>query len=165
MSPVIEHPSPNFNERPQGAAIDMIVLHYTDVPSIKETLAILCDPKREVSSHYVIDDDGTIYKLVDEEKRAWHAGVSCWRGRENLNHNSIGIELQNHGWEHYKKHGFWPPYTQALKESLVSLIQDIQTRFSIPFENIVGHNHVAPKVKIDPGPHFDWVWLKEMLCS
>jgi N-acetylmuramoyl-L-alanine amidase len=165
MVALVHRSSPNFNDRPAGAAIDMIVLHYTDVPTAADALAILCDPAREVSSHYLIDEDGTVFKLVDEDKRAWHAGLSYWNGRENINHNSIGIELQNHGWNYYKQHGAWPPYTAPLMGSLVSLIRDIQTRYPITLDNIVGHNHVIPRRKMDPGPHFDWAWLKERFAS
>ncbi len=160
MLPIINQPSPNFNERHSGVIPSLVVLHYTDVETIKEALDILTDPTREVSSHYLIDTDGCVYRLVEETKRAWHAGPSHWRGLENINHYSIGIELQNYGYEFYKKHLRWPPYTPELMKSLVALIKDIQTRYPIEINNIVGHNHIAPSRKIDPGPHFDWSYLR-----
>ena len=91
MLNIINYPSPNFNDRPKDAEIDCVVLHYTDVASLEEALQILTDPKREsrVSCHYVIDDDGSVYQLVDTEKRAWHAGVSSLHGKNNVNDFSV----------------------------------------------------------------------------
>src|SRR5688572_11427434 len=91
----IQKLSPNFDER--NSAVDMLVLHYTDTKDCQEALDILLSPEKRVSSHYVLDEDGTVYQLVNEEKRAWHAGVSFWRGRQNVNSNSIGIEIVNPG--------------------------------------------------------------------
>lgn len=156
-------PSPNFDERPENQNITLIVLHYTDTASSREALNILCDPASKVSSHYLIDFDGKILKLVDETKRAWHAGVSSWLGHSNVNNYSIGIELQNQGYEYFKKHGFWPDFTQDLKASLLMLLNDLCARYSLSKNHIVGHCHIAPNRKIDPGPHFDWQWLFKSL--
>ena len=149
-------PSPNFNDRPDGEAINCIVLHYTDFLTLKESLDCLTDPLSKVSAHYLVDEDGTIYQLVADEKRAWHAGVSQWRGHNNVNNISIGIELQNGGMTYKEKCGEWPPYPAAQMQALAELAHDLQVRISMPTEHIVGHNDIAPTRKIDPGPHFDW---------
>ena len=148
---LIERPSPNCDDRPAGQIIDMLVLHYTDMASAEVSLARLCDPVAQVSSHYLIDEDGTIYALVPEEKRAWHAGVSYWRGETAINARSIGIELQNPG------HSLgYRPFPEAQIAALIELVQGIQGRHPIPARNIVGHSDVAPDRKIDPGELFPW---------
>ena len=95
---MIKCPSPNFGERRGDASVDMLVLHYTDMLSCQEALDRLCDAEAEVSAHYLVDEDGQVYSLVAEDKRAWHAGVSYWRGERDVNSDSIGIELVNAGW-------------------------------------------------------------------
>ncbi len=160
---IVDYPSVNFNERPSGCGVDCIVLHYTDVASINETLAILTDPKREVSSHYVIDEDGTIYRLVDDGKRAWHAGPSQWLGRDNVNHFSIGIELQNRGYHAgYALTGVWPAFARAQIEALKQLLAQLIAKFEIEPNRIIGHEDIAPGRKIDPGPAFPWDELQEL---
>lgn len=160
---IIEYPSINFNDRPNGYEIDCIVLHYTDVATVQEALDILTDPKRKVSSHYVIDEDGTIYRLVADENRAWHAGPSSWLGRDNVNHFSIGIELQNGGYyAGYALTGKWPEFAKPQIESLKQLLRCLIDRFSIDPNRVVGHEDVAPDRKIDPGPAFPWHELKEL---
>jgi N-acetylmuramoyl-L-alanine amidase len=156
---IIPYLSPNFNDRPVGTVINTVVLHYTDLENSKVSLNILCDPKAEVSSHYLIDVDGTINQLVADEKRAWHAGVSQWRGRDNVNNFSIGIELQNPGYNYFLKYGHWDPYPLPLMGSLVELLRDLTSKYPINPLDIIGHNDVAPDRKRDPGPHFDWQWL------
>ena len=162
---IIPYPSPNFNERPKDTIIDTIVIHYTDMESAQASLERLCDPKAEVSSHYLIDEDGTVYRLVDDKKRAWHAGVSHWNGKDNVNNFSIGIELQNHGYNYFRLYNHWPPYPLKQMEALLVLLKDLSNRFPIKPRNIVGHSDVAPnrkpEPKRDPGPHFDWKWLAE----
>ncbi len=156
----VSYPSPNFNDRPVETVIDTVVLHYTDMETAQASLDILCDPKAEVSSHYLIDIDGTIYQLVLDEKRAWHAGVSHWKGRDNVNNFSIGIELQNPGYHSYfVKYGCWDSYPLSLMESLVELLKSLTYKYPINPLDIVGHCDIAPDRKIDPGPHFDWQWL------
>lgn len=160
---IVNYPSVNFNERPTGCAVDCVVLHYTDVASIKETLDILTDPKREVSSHYVIDEDGTIYRLVEDEKRAWHAGPSNWLGRDNVNHFSIGIELQNGGYHAgYALTGVWPAFANAQIDALKQLLRQLIKKFGIEPNRIIGHEDIAPGRKIDPGPAFPWDKLQEL---
>lgn len=156
--------SPNFNDRPEGESINCIVIHYTDYLVFEEFLACHLDPESKLSAHYLIDDDGTIYQLVADEKRAWHAGVSHWNGRDNVNNNSIGIELQNGGMTYKEQFGDWPPYPAVQMQALAELVHDLQNRFSIPTEHIIGHNDVAPTRKIDPGPHFNWDDLRGRLA-
>jgi N-acetylmuramoyl-L-alanine amidase len=158
---VTSYPSPNFDERPKGVLIDTAVIHYTDMETAKLALERLSDSKAKVSAHYLVDVDGTIYQLVPDEKRAWHAGLSCWRGRENVNHFSIGIELQNPGHVHFLQHCCWSPYPLPQMEALVVLLTDLTGRHPIQPCDIVGHSDIAPARKQDPGPHFDWKWLAE----
>jgi len=151
---MIERPSPNFNERPSGTVVDMLVLHYTGMESCDAALDRLCDPEVEVSAHYLIDEDGTTYTMVSEDKRAWHAGVSFWRGQSNINDRSIGIELVNPG------HEFgYRPFPSDQMTALVALCLGVLGRHSIPACNVVGHSDVAPARKQDPGEHFNWARL------
>ena len=149
MTAIVDSPSPNFNER--QLPITMIVLHYTGMESGEAALARLRDPAAEVSAHYLVDEDGTVHRLVPEDKRAWHAGASHWRGITDVNSASIGIELVNPGHEHgYRE------FTEAQIEALVPLMQEIKDRYGITRGNIVGHSDVAPARKDDPGELFDW---------
>jgi N-acetylmuramoyl-L-alanine amidase len=151
---VIERPSPNHAPRPDGTAVDILVLHYTELP-LQESLDILSDPTREhrVSAHYVLAEDGAPYRLVAEDQVAWHAGRSHWRGREALNATSIGIEVVNlHGDRHH--------YPEAQISALVELCRGILGRHpGIVPRNVVGHSDIAPKRKIDPGLRFPWARL------
>ncbi len=144
-------PSPNFDPRPEGGVVDMLVLHYTGMETAEAALARLCDPEAKVSAHYMIDEDGTVTRMVDEAARAWHAGVSFWRGHSDINARSIGIELVNPG------HEFgYRPFPEAQTAALVDLARDIVRRHAIPARNVVGHSDVAPTRKMDPGELFDW---------
>jgi N-acetylmuramoyl-L-alanine amidase len=144
-----EVPSPNWNER--KARVSMVVLHYTGMRTAAEALERLCDPAAEVSAHYLIDEDGTVIRLVDEAKRAWHAGRSYWRGETDVNSASIGIELVNPG------HEFgYRPFPEAQMEALLPLLADIVKRHDVPRANVVGHSDVAPARKQDPGELFPW---------
>lgn len=145
-------PSPNFDARKDGAVPSIIVLHYTGMSSTAAALDRLRDDKiqNRVSSHYLIDEDGNIYALVPEDKRAWHAGVSHWNGVDDVNSHSIGIEISNRNGE---------PYTKEQLFSLTLLCHDIMHRHGIAPENIVGHSDVAPARKQDPGAHFPWQTL------
>ena len=150
---IIDKASPNFDSR-DGHAIDMLVLHYTGMKSAANALDRLCDPTAKVSAHYAIDEDGKIYQLVAEENRAWHAGVSFWRGHTNINQRSIGIELVNPGHDYGYR-----AFPQAQMVSLAELCKDILSRHAIPARNVVGHSDIAPERKEDPGELFDWQWL------
>lgn len=150
---ILSVPSPNHDSRDKHP-IDMLILHYTGMKSGQAALERLCDIRSKVSSHYLVEEDGAIYKLVDESQRAWHAGVSCWRGNTNINQRSIGIEIVNPGHE-FGYRDFTPPQMLAVK----SLCKDILSRHKIAPRNIIGHSDVAPARKEDPGELFDWAWL------
>jgi N-acetylmuramoyl-L-alanine amidase len=143
--------SPNFDERPADAPIDMLVLHYTGMESAAAALERLCDPKAKVSAHYLIDEDGQVTALVDKGKRAWHAGVASWRGEADVNGRSIGIELVNPG--HEFGYRDFPDAQMAALEKLAAAILE---RYPIPPRHVVGHADVAPVRKTDPGERFDW---------
>ncbi|MBT6117428.1 MAG: N-acetylmuramoyl-L-alanine amidase [Rhodospirillaceae bacterium] len=144
-------PSPNHEPRPAGAEIDILVLHYTGMRSCAEALARLRDPAAKVSAHYLIDEDGAAYRLVAEEARAWHAGVSHWAGDDDVNSRSVGIELVNPG------HEFgYRPFPEAQIATLENLAQAILTRCPISPSRVVGHSDVAPARKQDPGELFPW---------
>ncbi|WP_424811568.1 N-acetylmuramoyl-L-alanine amidase [Roseococcus sp. YIM B11640] len=154
MQRVTELPSPNVETRPPGAVIDMLILHYTGMRSGREAIARLRDPEAVVSSHYVVEEDGQIFRLVPETLRARHAGISHWRGREALNGTSIGIEIVNPGHEWGYRH--FPALQMA---AVAELALDILERHPIPPRNVVGHSDVAPDRKQDPGELFDWQGL------
>jgi len=143
--------SPNFNDRPDDLKIDMLVIHYTGMRSCQAALQRLCDPQAKVSCHYLIDEDGTVCRLVDEDKRAWHAGVAWWRGAFDINARSIGIELVNPG------HEFgYRDFPDGQMIALQGLARGIVRRHAIPARNVVGHGDVSPTRKQDPGERFDW---------
>jgi N-acetylmuramoyl-L-alanine amidase len=148
---IVERPSPNFGPRPADTAIDLLILHYTGMPSAAVALERLCDPAAEVSAHYVVDEDGTVWRLVDERRRAWHAGVSSWQGRVDVNSFSIGIELVNPG--HEWGYRAFPPAQLA---ACAALARDIVQRHVIHGARVLGHSDVAPARKEDPGELFDW---------
>lgn len=150
-----QRPSPNHDSR-HGRAIDMIVLHYTGMVSAAVSLDRLCDPDAKVSAHYLIEEDGTVWQLVPEERRAWHAGVAFWAGETDINAASIGIELQNPGHEH----GYRPFPDQQI-DALTSLLSSIRSRHEISDARILGHSDVAPARKEDPGEFFPWRRLAE----
>ncbi|HTK33910.1 MAG TPA: N-acetylmuramoyl-L-alanine amidase [Caulobacteraceae bacterium] len=149
---IIDAASPNFDERLSPP--DMVVLHYTGMQTGEAALARLRDPDAEVSAHYMIEEDGRLFRLVPEERRAWHAGVSFWKGRTNLNQVSIGIELVNPG------HEFgYRPFPPAQIAVLADLLGDIRERWDVPDERILGHSDIAPDRKTDPGELFPWAAL------
>lgn len=151
---MISLPSPNFNAR--RFTPDMVVLHYTGMQTAKAALDRMCDPVAEVSAHYCVDEDGTVYHLVDEERRAWHAGVSVWKGERDINSASIGIEIVNPG------HEFgYRDFTAAQIDAVTGLLDGIRTRWDIPDNRLLGHSDVAPARKEDPGERFPWQVLAE----
>ncbi len=147
---MIKYPSPNHGPR-HSNTIDMLVIHYTGMQSAQGALERLCDPAAQVSAHYLIDEDGTLYALVNENLRAWHAGLSFWRGHTDINSRSIGIELVNPGHE-YGYRQFPQPQVDALIELGLNLVK----RHPIPARNVVGHSDIAPSRKQDPGELFPW---------
>jgi N-acetylmuramoyl-L-alanine amidase len=152
MDEMIECPSPNFDDRDQ--AVSIVVLHYTGMEDAASAIARLRDPEARVSCHYLIAEDGQVLRMVPEEKRAWHAGQSYWRGVQSLNAASIGIEIVNPG------HEFgYRPFTPQQMDALVPLLAGIVERHQVPPANIVGHSDIAPARKQDPGELFDWALL------
>jgi len=153
---MIDHPSPNHAPRPPDRPVDLLVLHYTELP-LRESLAILTDATRahRVSAHYVLAEDGGVYRLVDERRTAWHAGRSHWRGHDALNTTSIGIEIVN-------LHGDRHDYPDRQIDALIVLCHGILARHpGIVARNVVGHSDIAPRRKIDPGVRFPWRRLAE----
>jgi N-acetylmuramoyl-L-alanine amidase len=146
--------SPNHDARPAGAPVDMLVLHYTGMRTAEEAIARLRDPAARVSAHYVVEEDGAVWRLVPEERRAWHAGVSFWRGREGLNDRSIGIEVVNPGHE-----WGYRPFPALQMAAVCDLCLAILARHPIPPCNVVAHSDIAPERKRDPGELFDWEGL------
>jgi len=144
-------PSPNQDERPAGTPIDMLILHYTGMRTAQEAIDRLRDPTARVSSHYVVDEDGAVLRLVPEEKLAAHAGVSYWRGHSGLNSRSIGIEIVNPG--HEWGYRDFPVLQLA---AVCDLCLAILSRHPILARNVVAHSDVAPDRKEDPGEKFDW---------
>ena len=144
-----ETPSPNWNQRQWP--VSMVVMHYTGMQTGAAALERLCDPAAQVSAHYCIEEDGTVHRLVREDRRAWHAGKGFWRGITDINSASVGIELVNPG------HEFgYVPFPDAQMETLLPLLADIVHRWDVPRANVVGHSDIAPTRKEDPGEQFDW---------
>ena len=149
-------PSPNQDDRPPDTPIDTLVLHYTGMPTAQDAIDRLRDPAARVSSHYVVEEDGTVWRLVGEGRRAWHAGVSHWRGRTVLNDCSIGVEIVNPG--HDWGYSDFPALQMA---AVCDLCLGVLARNPIPARNVVAHSDVAPDRKRDPGELFDWQGLAE----
>ena len=150
-----ERPSPNHDSRGEVIAgtprIDMLVLHYTGMQSAAAALDRLCDPTAKVSAHYLVEEDGAVWRLVPEERRAWHAGISYWLGESGLNAVSIGVEIANPGHE-----WGYRPFLEAQMQAVEALCRDIIARRRIPAHRVVGHSDIAPTRKTDPGELFDW---------
>jgi N-acetylmuramoyl-L-alanine amidase len=149
---IIDYPSPNFDERPPGTRIKYLIYHYTE-GNLEESLEWLTKTNPtggKVSAHYLISEEGQVYSLVPENKRAWHAGISAWENDVGLNNNSIGIELVNSGDK---------SFSSAQMTALAILSKDIVARHAILPFYILGHSDIAPDRKLDPGMYFDWKWL------
>ncbi len=148
---MFERPSENHGPRPEGAVIDILLVHFTGLPSAAIALERLTAPDSGVSAHYTIDENGTIYRHVPEERRAWHAGVGCWLGCRDVNSISVGVELVNPG------HEFgYRPFPAVQMTAFRDLARDIVRRHAIPPERVLGHSDIAPARKQDPGELFDW---------
>ena len=152
---ILDTPSSNFDER--SLPITMIVLHYTGMQDGPSALARLRDPEAKVSAHYLIEEDGTVCRLVAEEMRAWHAGRSHWRGITDINSASVGIEIVNPGHE-----WGYRPFTEEQIDALIPLVAAIKDRHGITRGNIVGHSDIAPARKRDPGELFPWYRLAKL---
>ena len=156
MSELVHHErlSPNYDER--HAPVSMVVIHYTEMESATAAIDRLTDPESKVSAHYVISEGGEVTRLVPEDKRAWHAGVSYWRGESDVNGISVGIELDHPG------HALgYREFSEAQIGALLPLLHSIVKRHDVPRANVVGHSDVAPHRKIDPGELFPWAKLAE----
>lgn len=140
-------PSPNTGPRRHGLRPELVVLHYTQMADAQSALARLCSQEAEVSAHYLIGADGTLWQMVRETERAWHAGKGSWRGQDDINSRSVGIELDNDGAS---------PFSAAQMLALERLLPDILARWSIPPQGVIAHSDMAPTRKSDPGPRFDW---------
>ena len=143
--------SPNHDDRPAGMPVDILILHYTGMKTAREAITRLRHPAAEVSSHYVVDEDGTIIRLVPDDRRAWHAGISHWRGHSGLNDRSIGVEIVNPG--HEWGYRDFPVLQLA---AACDLCLAILSRHPIPARNVIAHSDVAPDRKEDPGEKFPW---------
>ena len=152
----VDRPSPNFDQRAGVKQPDILLLHYTGMQSCEAAVTRLTDAAARVSSHYTIDEDGTVYVHVPEHLRAWHAGVSSWRGHSDINSRSVGIEIVNPG------HEFgYRAFPEAQIEAVVALSQSIIARHKIAARNVIAHSDVAPGRKTDPGELFPWRRLAE----
>jgi N-acetylmuramoyl-L-alanine amidase len=147
-------PSPNFGERSDGRVPDMLILHYTGMPTADSALDWLTRAESEVSSHYFVFEDGRVLQLVPESARAWHAGKSCWKGETDINSASIGIEIANPGHP-----GGLPDFPPQQIAAVIELCRDIVDRNAIVPERVLAHSDVAPVRKIDPGERFPWATL------
>jgi len=151
---VEKKPSLNFDDR--ALPISMLVLHYTGMESGDAALERMRDPNAKVSAHYMIEEDGGIFQLVDDEKRAWHAGVSFWNGESDINSSSIGVEIVNSGHEY----GL-PEFPDNQIEAVMSLSSELIEKHDILNTNVVGHSDIAPGRKQDPGEKFPWKKLAQ----
>lgn len=153
---IMERLSPNHGERLGSGMVDMLILHYTGMESAEAALDRLCDPEAQVSAHYLVDEDGTVTRMVPEDRRAWHAGVACWRRCDDVNSASIGIEIVNPG------HEFgYRPFPEVQMAAVAALCRDVLGRHPISARQVLGHSDVAPGRKQDPGELFDWRALAE----
>ena len=151
MKLITSYKSLNYDSRKSTSKIRYIIIHYTAMNSVSETIKLLCNSRSKVSSHFLISKKGIIYKIVDEEYRAWHAGKSSWKKNSDINSSSIGIELVNTG--HHLK---FEKYPKKQINSLITLISILKRKYKISNKNILGHSDVAPNRKIDPGQKFPW---------
>lgn len=148
-------PSPNHDAR--TLPVSVLVLHYTGMETGQAAIERLADPAAKVSAHYVVEEDGGVIAMVDEDRRAWHAGVSYWRGLTDLNSASVGIEIVNGGHDY----GL-PDYPEAQVSAVIALSKAILARHAIAPVNVVGHSDIAPGRKIDPGEKFPWERLAQV---
>ena len=148
---IIKSPSPNFENRPPSVSVNLLLFHYTGMKSASEAIARLCNPNSKVSAHYLIDEGGNIFSLVEENKRAWHAGVASWNDDVDINNISVGVEIANPG------HEFgYSRYPERQMVAVETLSIDIIKRHSIRAARVLAHSDVSPSRKCDPGELFDW---------
>lgn len=153
---MLKQSSPNFDDRKGCDAPSLVILHYTGMIDGASAIARLCDAASKVSAHYVVEEDGRVFQLVDEAKRAWHAGKSFWRGIVDINSHSIGIEIVNPG------HEFgYRPFPGVQMQAVLKLCLEIKDRYTLPATAFIGHSDIAPLRKEDPGELFDWKMLAQ----
>ena len=152
--------SANFDNR-SVTKIKYLIMHYTGMINGADALEKLCDPKSKVSAHYLIEENGEVYQLVNEDKRAWHAGVARWEGDEDINDISIGIEIVNSGHAYAGYESIYKGFPEVQMTQVVSLAQKIIDRHEIKPHYVLGHSDVAWRRKIDPGELFDWKKLSQ----
>jgi N-acetylmuramoyl-L-alanine amidase len=143
--------SPNIEPRKSGLTPTILLLHYTGMSSAERACDWLCNPDSKVSCHYLVDEQGHITQMVDESLRAWHAGEGTWRGADDVNSMSIGVEIQNTG--HTDAYEDFP---RAQMDAVIALLRDIVQRHAIRPERVLAHSDIAPLRKADPGEKFDW---------
>lgn len=144
----------NYEERPKGVEPNILLMHYTGMESMEAARERLSDPESKVSAHYLVDEDGRVFDLVHHKKRAWHAGVSFWRGETDINSYSIGIEIVNPG------HEFgYRPFPKEQMQAVLKLSREMMDVYDI--DHVLAHSDVAPERKQDPGELFDWQWLAQ----
>ncbi|MBT8417323.1 MAG: N-acetylmuramoyl-L-alanine amidase [Silicimonas sp.] len=149
---IAERPSPNHDERRDGNRVELVVLHYTAMDDAEAAMSRLCDPECEVSAHYLVGRDGQVTRMIDEDRRAWHAGEGKWADRADVNSRSIGVELDNDGQS---------AYPDAQMEALEALLADILERNGLEPKHVIAHSDMAPDRKSDPGRRFDWKRLAD----
>lgn len=154
-------PSPNFGPRREGKTPDAIILHYTAMASGMAAEERLCNAVAEVSSHYIVHQDGRIVQMVPEAARAWHAGQGFWAGEEDMNSRSIGIEIDNPGHPEGDRFSTPAPFAPMQIEALIALCRSILSRWPIPADRVLGHSDIAVGRKIDPGEAFPWPLLAQ----
>ncbi|MCB9991923.1 MAG: N-acetylmuramoyl-L-alanine amidase [Rhodospirillales bacterium] len=162
---IIKRQSDHFEDRANGARPDLLIIHYTETRTLEDAEDYFLGRKPHpgggrVSTHYMIDRDGTVIQYVDDDKRAWHAGISHWNGMDDINSHAIGIELVNPG----RKYGY-EPFTAQQMQRLVTLCKDLMARYGISPHGVIGHSDVAPERKSDPGELFDWKMLAGTGCA
>ena len=153
-------PSPNFGERKDGKKVTAIILHYTGMPDGKGAEDWLCNSDSEVSSHYLVHEDGRIVQMVAEADRAWHAGKSYWHGERDLNSVSVGIEIVNPG--HILG---YRPFPAKQISAVIRLCRGIALRHGVTPAMVLAHSDIAPGRKTDPGPYFSWGRLRRLLAE
>ncbi|XBQ14942.1 MAG: N-acetylmuramoyl-L-alanine amidase [Oceanicaulis sp.] len=151
---ITDRPSPNFNTR--KAEVSLLVLHYTGMESAEAALERLCDPDAQVSAHYLVDEDGSVVRLVEEDARAWHAGAGVWAGQTDVNSASIGVEIVNGG----HCYGL-PDFPRRQIDAVIALCEAVMARWAIPAAGVIGHSDLAPERKLDPGERFPWARLAD----
>ncbi|OUW95085.1 MAG: hypothetical protein CBD97_03640 [Pelagibacteraceae bacterium TMED237] len=142
----------NFDTR-VSSTIEYIIIHYTALKNNETAISFLCNPKKKVSCHFLISQNGDIYNLVNEKKRAWHAGLCYWKGKTDINSSSLGIELD------YSLNKENNNFTNKMMKSLVSLLKYLTKKYNIDIKNVLGHSDIAPYRKKDPGKNFPWDYL------